>query len=111
MTLRVGIVGCGQISEHHARSLQRLSHRCSICALIDPREERRAAIRALLGPSSCPIEASTLSIASPLPIDAVLIAVPHDLHEAVTSIALSMGLHVLLEKHATTTTQTCHLPG
>ena len=104
-TLRVGVVGCGQIVEHHVTAM--LPHirsgRIIVHVLVDPRAARMNAIRMLLSvdQEERPIEMSSLPellAATPPPVDAVLIAVPHDLHEEVATLALRAGLHVLCEK-------------
>ncbi|KAL1526974.1 hypothetical protein AB1Y20_015663 [Prymnesium parvum] len=114
--LRVGIVGCGQVSEHHMRAMAPLiwRGRVVISALIDPNAERRRALFSLIASEVShpprPIEASDLSDileAVDECLDAVLIAVPHDLHESVAASALRAGVHVLLEKPLAPTLAAC----
>lgn len=113
-TLRVGVVGCGQIVEHHVKAM--LPHirsgRIIVHVLVDPRAARINAIRMLLSvdQEERPIEMSSLPellAATPPPVDAVLIAVPHDLHEEVATLALRAGLHVLCEKPLAPTLAAC----
>ena len=50
LVLRLGICGCGQVSEHHVRALGPLimRGRVTVRALVDPKTERREAIQSLL---------------------------------------------------------------
>lgn len=114
--LRVGIVGCGRVSEHHVRAMAPLIWRGQVVvsAVVDPDHERRRAILSLLdsevGHPPRAIEASSLSdVLESVDecVDAVLVSVPHDLHENIAASALRAGVHVLLEKPLAPTLAGC----
>ena len=95
MTIRMGVIGAGAISDVHLKALA-AHDRVEIGCIADPSAEarERQAMRYGIGRSVADyremLEASDL--------DAVDIAVPHYLHCPVTLDALSAGLHVICEK-------------
>lgn len=114
VTMKLAIVGCGQIVTHHSIALATLNG-FEVVALCDPSSERRRIIRDLLPQSLTPVappaEFDTLdhllqhhpSIACSV----IFIAVPHDLHESITRQALASGKHVILEKPLAPTLESC----
>ena len=111
--LRLGIVGCGKIAEHHARAVLQYeaAGRVQVTSLVDPQPARRAAVAAILGEGRAEqlvlTEDLATLLASDAPVDAVLVAIPHDLHEEVALAALAAGVHVLLEKPLAPTLDAC----
>lgn len=96
--VKLGIVGCGRIVEDaHAPALVALSDRAEVVALADPSADRRSAVARALGRSAAEFSDWKQMLAS-VELDAVVIAVPHDLHlEAITDAALA-GVDVISEK-------------
>ncbi|NJD08956.1 MAG: Gfo/Idh/MocA family oxidoreductase [Gemmatimonadetes bacterium] len=89
---RIGVVGVGSLGFHHARLLAGMPG-AELVGVFDTRPERLAEVVAQLGvrPSG--------SLAALLDgVDAVVIAVPTQAHEAVALPALERGVHVLIEK-------------
>ncbi len=98
-SLRLGIIGLGNMGYAHARSI--LAHhipRLTLTAGCDSNPARLSAIKDTLGDIALFENASDL-IASGL-CDAVLIATPHYFHPPIACKAFSAGLHVLTEKPA-----------
>lgn len=95
MALRLGIVGCGDISGYtawFARFNQgiRMTACCDLDAEVAAKFAKKYAI-----PASYTDNAAMLADA---PLDAVYLAVPHDLHRPMTEQAVEAGLAVFLEK-------------
>jgi predicted dehydrogenase len=98
--MRLGIVGCGDIASYTAL-FTLLNRRIHTAACCDRSTDTAAAfakrwrIPRSYGNYDRMLENETL--------DAVYLAVPHDLHFAMASAAIQRGLHVLLEKPITRT--------
>ena len=98
MTVRVGIVGCGEVSQVlHIPALLQLSDKFAITALCDTHDAVLAGVTAQL---KAPLESHTDYrglVASSL-VDAVLVANPNIFHAEVALAAMAHGKHVLIEK-------------
>ena len=97
-TIRVGIVGCGEVSQvMHIPALRQLRDEFVITALCDTQEAVLAGVAAQV---NAPLEASTdyrELVASPA-VDAVLVANPNIFHADVALAAMAHGKDVLIEK-------------
>lgn len=95
MALRLGIVGCGDISGYTAW-FARLNRgiRMTACCDLDPQVAEKFA-RKFAIPTYYTDYGAMLAQAS---LDAVYLAVPHDLHRPMTETAIEAGLTVFLEK-------------
>ncbi|MBP1993327.1 Gfo/Idh/MocA family protein [Paenibacillus eucommiae] len=92
--LRLGIIGCGSMSETHAKGFIELAGVLQVTAVVDIIPEQARHTAEALGN----IIAST-DYREILPyVDAVFIVLPHDLHYSVTMECLKAGKHVLVEK-------------
>ena len=92
--VRVGIIGCGRIANSHVQAVA-ASAEAELAALIDPVQERSAALISKYGLRA----ASYPSVADALPhIDAAVIATPNHLHADVAVECISAGIPVLIEK-------------
>lgn len=90
--LRVAVVGVGHLGQHHARIAAASPH-ADLVAVVDPGEERGRQIAAKVGTRWA------ASLAEVLPdVDAVQIAAPTGLHQALGLQALEAGKHLLMEK-------------
>lgn len=99
-TVRIGIVGIGNIGSFHATYLARGRVEGAVLAAVcDNRPERLDWARATLGDGFAAFGDYDAMLASGA-IDAVLIAVPHYLHPPFAVQAFARGLHVLVEKPA-----------
>jgi UDP-N-acetyl-2-amino-2-deoxyglucuronate dehydrogenase len=102
--LRIAIVGCGAIAQWHLDAIDRAGAQLSVAAAVDPVGENAQRIAARCGvPAYASLDAAIVAGG----FEAALIAVPHHLHEAVTTTALRAGLHVLLEKPLAPTLDAC----
>jgi myo-inositol 2-dehydrogenase / D-chiro-inositol 1-dehydrogenase len=94
--LRVALAGCGRIAERVYLSALRRLPQISLVAAIEPSEDRRRALAALIGDASLyeSIEACLASV----PVDAVIVATPSTSHLSIATTAVRAGLAVLIEK-------------
>ena len=102
-TVRLGIIGIGNIGSEHCRNLS--SGKCpeiELTAVADLRDARRRWAENNL-PAGTKIFSSGSELIGSGCCDAVLVAVPHYGHEALTVEALEHGLDVLCEKPAAVT--------
>lgn len=104
MSVRMGLIGCGEWGRNHARCMDRFG---VLCAVADTLPDRAKAFSARAGvPAMTPDEL----IADPS-IDAVVITVLPSAHSALAMRVLQAGKHVLVEKpmalDATAAQQVC----
>lgn len=92
--VRLGIIGCGEMSNAHYKGFHELSNQMTVTAAADIRVERAQRMAAAVG--GCKAVADFRDILDD--VDAVLIALPHDLHHEVGMECLKAGKHVLMEK-------------
>ncbi|HYQ30017.1 MAG TPA: Gfo/Idh/MocA family oxidoreductase, partial [Polyangiaceae bacterium] len=93
MTLRIAVVGVGQVGATHARELSLGKVQgATLAAVCDISVEARARF------PSVPGFASQRALLAAGLADAVLIATPHYDHTPLSIEALAAGLHVLVEK-------------
>ena len=79
--IRVGFIGAGGIAHMHARDLCAQPQTFCLTAVADTRADTAAAFAARYGAQS--VYADYRQLLARTDIDAVLVAVPHDLHEEV----------------------------
>jgi predicted dehydrogenase len=97
------LIGLGGISKAHAEGYRRSADRCKVTAVCDVNHDL-AAQRASEYDDARPFSDATDLIRSGL-VDAVDIMLPHSIHEAIASEAISNGVSVLVEKPATPTAE------
>jgi UDP-N-acetyl-2-amino-2-deoxyglucuronate dehydrogenase len=102
--LRLGFVGCGAIADWHLHAIETAVDRLRVVAAIDPDPAAAARIAARTGAVAY---ASLRDAIAADACDAVLVMVPHHLHEGVATEAFAAGLHVLLEKPMAPTLDAC----
>lgn len=101
--IRVGMIGCGTMAASHVRSLEPLSDRFRFTAFADIVKERaEAAAAAAPGAVAVTDYHELLKL-----VDAVVVALPHDLHYPVGVDCLKAGKHVLMEKPLALTRDEC----
>lgn len=101
--IRMGIIGCGGMTGSHLQGLAMIGDRMTITSVcdIDPEKVRLAADLTGAG-------VAVTDYREILPfVDAVLIALPHDLHYEVGMACLEAGKHVLMEKPMCNTEREC----
>ena len=95
-THRIGIIGCGWAGDRHANALAALKSRAELCAVTDVDSDIAQGCAKRYNVSHWTTDYQ--EVLSPEILDAVVIALPHHLHAAVTIEAVEAGLHVLVEK-------------
>lgn len=101
--IRMGLIGCGSMGMVHLRGLQELKERLRFTALVDTSPERLQAAAQWAPDAVLSDDFRTVTDQ----VDAVLIALPHDLHFVSAEHFLSAGKHVLLEKPLALTEEEC----
>ncbi len=98
-TVRIGMIGCGEIAAAMAKGIQAAEH-AAIAAVMDVNEGMARDLGTTYGvPWSC----DAAELLAREDVDAVYIAVPHYLHAPLTVQAAQAGKHVLCEKPIATT--------
>lgn len=96
-TIRVGLIGCGMITQRsHAPGFRKVDG-VEIAALCDTAADNRAKVRDEHAPKAKEFDDYREMLASGL-VDAVSVATPVYLHSPMTIDALETGCHVLCEK-------------
>lgn len=101
--LRLGVVGCGAVTERYHLPAILATSEVRAVAFADPAVERARALAARAG------GAEALSSHRELPgrVDLALVAAPNAVHEAVAVDLLRSGVHVLVEKPMARTVAEC----
>jgi predicted dehydrogenase len=102
--LGIGLVGLGQISRAHRAGYARAGDRARVVAVCDQDGERAAAAAAELGARAY---TSLDDMLGDQDVAAVDLTLPHDVHFAAASAALSAGRHVLVEKPLALSSDEC----
>src|SRR2546421_7068836 len=97
--LRVAVIGAGQMGAFHINTWERVE-RARLVAVADPDEH---AARACIGRRPIEWVADWRTLLERADVDAVVVAVPTELHAEFALTALEAGKHVLVEKPIATT--------
>jgi predicted dehydrogenase/threonine dehydrogenase-like Zn-dependent dehydrogenase len=92
--LRIGMLGCGDISSHNAAAIAAAPN-AELVACFDPLTELAREIADAYGAEQT---ASAEHLVHHPRVDAVFICVPHHLHEPMALQAIAAGKHVIVEK-------------
>ena len=101
--IRLGIIGCGGMADTHSNSYAKLEDRMIVTAICDIVEERSRKAAKQTGAKIAATDYRDILDQ----VDAVLIALPHDLHFDVGMTCLKAGKHVLMEKPMCNTEEQC----
>ncbi|MCC3377403.1 Gfo/Idh/MocA family protein [Cohnella sp. REN36] len=99
-SIRVGMIGTGGIAHWHGRQLLELTE-VEIRAIADPSEANRARFVETFGLGETAQFADYEEMLAQAELDAVVLCSPHTMHYEQASAALQRGLHVLIEKPMT----------
>jgi myo-inositol 2-dehydrogenase / D-chiro-inositol 1-dehydrogenase len=105
MSVRIGLIGAGNMGSGHARMLSSSVHGAELVAIADGDEVRRRALCRELGVEDRALDGMGV-IADPA-VDAVVIASPDETHAPLTLAAIAAGKPVLCEKPLGTTEAEC----
>ncbi len=95
MTIRVGVIGTGNIGTAHALSLAREVSGSSVVAVFDVAADRAQGLAIDIDARALP---SAQAVIEDDDVDAVVIASPDDLHAEQALACLAVGKPVMLEK-------------
>src|SRR5690348_5705855 len=99
--VRLGIIGCGGMSQYHGRVLAKGNFDIEIAALCDTQPNNLAKYQQdILDPlnQKPPAFADYRTMLQKVALDGVLIVTPHSQHFEQATAALDAGCHVLVEK-------------
>jgi predicted dehydrogenase len=100
MTLRYGLIGCGEIGRLRAEGLRRSGRTLSAVSDLD-------AVRAAQAAAGAAVEGDWKALIRRADVDAVMVSTPPSLHAEMTIAALRAGKHVLCEKPLARTVDEC----
>jgi UDP-N-acetyl-2-amino-2-deoxyglucuronate dehydrogenase len=103
MTLHIGLIGAGNISDTHARAALAIPG-VTVAAVFGDNQQKAAALASRYGAACCP---SLDALLAHRPLDLVIIGSPSSLHAAQGIAAVRRGLHVLIEKPIDTELPAC----
>ena len=101
--IRLAVVGTGSIGLEHIRAMEQTDV-CGLAAVCDCREEVAASIGGRFG---VPWTTDYRKLPALVEADAVILNLPHHLHEESTAFFLEQGWHVLVEKPMAVTVEAC----
>ena len=94
--LKIGIIGCGGISQVHMQGYSEMTDRCEMVAFCDIKPDRAEAASKKFGPGK--VYEDYKELLADKEIDAVSVCTPNKVHRQPTIDALNAGKHVLCEK-------------
>lgn len=97
-TLRVGVVGCGQVAEHHLRYITQTPG-VVLSGLADVDEENVRRLGARYGVQN--LQGSVENLLASTPLDVLHITTPPAYHYRQAKLAIEKGINVLVEKPVT----------
>ena len=97
MTLKVGMIGCGGITQPHVEGWKRIPNKAQVVAMADVSPDAIAVRQAQLG-SEVQQYSDFMELLQNPEIDAVDIALPHHLHRDAIVAAAEAGKHLITEK-------------
>lgn len=106
--IRIGMIGTGGISQVHGRQLLELEE-VEITALSDTSTENREKFATKFGLEAVKHFTDYKAMLDECELDAVVICSPHTLHFEQATDALNKGLHVLIEKPMTCSSEEAEL--
>jgi len=95
--IRVGIIGCGRISDLHAAAYLKTKH-ATITAVADPDEHNRNTRGAAWSVPESARHADASELLARDDVDMVEVLVPHHLHEGIAEQVAAAGKHISLQK-------------
>jgi len=99
-TVRIGIIGVGNIGTKHARYLiSGVVKEARLTAVCDTEPKKLTAIRNIVGEDVAVFSSAEELLQSGL-VDGVIVATPHYSHPELSMLAMRMGIHTLCEKPA-----------
>ena len=101
--IRLGLIGCGGMMETHAKAVDACTEALSITAVCDVSYDRAAAVAAVLDNPFITTDYTRMLDY----VDAVLIALPHDLHYECGLFFAHHKKHILMEKPLCNTEEEC----
>lgn len=93
--VKIGVIGLGRISRSHIDGIRSLPDKCDLACVIDVQEPLAQSFSREFG---VPYYTSLENALEKCDMDAIVVCLPHNLHEPITVKAANAGKHVLCEK-------------
>ena len=101
--IRLGMIGCGGMMRNHAAAISMLTEHLEITAVCDINPEQAQKVAEVLDQPYVTTDYTTM-----VPyVDAVLVALPHDLHYECGMFFAQNQKHILMEKPLCNTEEEC----
>lgn len=101
--INVGMIGCGTMAAAHVKALEPLKERMKFAGFADlDLSKAQRAVAASPGAIAVTDYRDLMDV-----VDAVIVALPHDLHYEVGQVCIEKGKHVLMEKPLALTEKEC----
>lgn len=101
--IRLGLIGCGAMMDTHAKGINEASDKLEITAVCDVVRENAERVAGVLNAPYITTDWKTM----PAYVDAVLIALPHDLHYECGVFFARQKKHIFMEKPLCNTEEEC----
>lgn len=101
--IRLGLIGCGMMGQAHFNGIKEMTERVDLCAFADVDGEKAKALAKQKPGSVWSTDYHEILDQ----VDAIILAVPHDLHYEMTAACLRAGKHILVEKPLALTESEC----
>lgn len=101
--IRLGLIGCGGMMKSHAKSFSLLTEQLEISAVCDINIELAKDVATVLNNPYITTDYKTMAVY----VDAVLVALPHDLHYECGMFFARNQKHILMEKPLCNTEEEC----
>jgi predicted dehydrogenase len=101
--IRMGLIGCGHMMGAHARAINDCTEALEITAVCDVIQERAEAVARVLGNPSIYTDYRQMADE----VDAVLVALPHDLHYECGMFFARQKKHIMMEKPLCNSEEEC----
>lgn len=101
--IKLGLIGCGGMMKNHAMGINRISDQLEITAVCDIIREQAEEVASVLNSPYVTTDYKTMADY----VDAVLVALPHDLHYECGVYFARHKKHVLMEKPLCNTEEEC----
>ncbi len=109
MAFRVGLIGCGIISENHIRAYAPQIHRAQITVCCDTDRAKATERAASVAGGSARVVTSWQEVIADPDVDAVEICTPHHLHTEIAVAAAQAGKRILCQKPLGRTIAECRV--
>jgi len=106
MTLKIAVIGCGAMGQHHARGWQEREE-ADVVAVFDAHADACNALAEELGATAYGSYEQAIDHEGPGSVDAVSVCTPTPFHRPIACYAAERGRHILCEKPLSGSIEDC----